>query len=101
MASGYDRQPHLGQSTEAVCSGRNFAFLPSAPLGLAMLGELTRVNLLIRLTVQVTITETNEDDYKRNLLIARAEMRAAFGAQTLGALTMVKLNGTLLFPADA
>lgn len=75
------------------------ASVPSAPLGLAMLGDLTQAHLWIRENLQVTITETNEDDFKRNLFVARAEMRAAFGVATPGALAMVKLNGTVAFPA--
>jgi HK97 family phage major capsid protein len=75
------------------------ASVPSAPLGLAMLGDLSQAHLWIRENLQVTITETNEDDFKRNLFVARAEMRAAFGVGTPGALAMVKLNGTVAFPA--
>ncbi|WP_341953644.1 hypothetical protein [Salinibacterium sp. TMP30] len=46
----------------------------------------------------VAITETNEDDFKPNLFVARAEMRAAFGNATPGVLAMVKLNNTVAFP---
>lgn len=76
------------------------ASVPAAPLGLAMVGDLSQAHLWIRENVQVTITETNEDDFKRNLFVARAEMRAAFGVATPGALSMVKLNGTVDFPGE-
>ncbi len=76
------------------------ASVPAAPIGLAIVGDLTQAHLWIREQVQVTITETNEDDFKRNLFVARAEMRAAFGVSLPGALSMVKLNGTVEFPAN-
>lgn len=76
------------------------ASVPGAPLGLAIVGDLTQAHLWIRENLQVTITETNEDDFKRNLFVARAEMRAAFGVPVPEALSMVKLNGTVEFPGE-
>ena len=47
----------------------------------------------------MTILETNEDEFRCNLFVARAEMGAAFGVGVPGALAMVKLNGTVAMPA--
>lgn len=66
--------------------------------GLAVVGDLSQVALWEREKVQVTITETNADDFTKNLFTARAEMRAAFGVPIPQSLALVALNGTVAFP---
>lgn len=77
------------------------ASVATAPLGLAVVGDLSQVNLWIREQVQVNITETSGDDFRHNLFTARAEMRAAFGVSVPPALSLVALNDTVVFPTLA
>lgn len=77
------------------------ASVAAAPLGLAVVGDLRQAHLWVREEIEVTVTETNGDDFKKNLLTARAEMRAAFGVQSPLALALVKLSGTVELPSEA
>lgn len=74
------------------------ASVAAAPEGLAVVGDLRQAHLWIREDIQVTITETNADDFTKNLFTARAEMRAAFGVQA--PLALVKLNGDVELPTE-
>lgn len=71
---------------------------PAVTEGLAAVGDFAQIALWVRETVQVNITETNADDFVKNLYTARAEMRAAFGVPTPQALSLVALNSTAAFP---
>ncbi|QNE46293.1 phage major capsid protein [Glaciihabitans sp. INWT7] len=71
---------------------------PAVTEGLAAVGDFGQIALWFRQQVQVNITETNSDDFTKNLYTARAEMRAAFGVPTPQALSLVALNGTAVFP---
>lgn len=75
--------------------------IPAAPEGLAVVGDFEQVSLWIRETIQVTIAETNGDDFAHNEFTARAEMRAAFGVATPQALSLVALTATAEFPATS
>jgi Phage capsid family. len=76
------------------------ASVAAAPLGLAVVGDLRQAWLWMREDIEVTITETNSDDFAKNLFTARAEMRAAFGVQSPLALALVKLNDEVLLPTE-
>lgn len=76
------------------------ASVAAAPEGLAIVGDLRQAHLWVREDFEVTITETNADDFTKNLFTARAEMRASFGVQSPVALALVKLNAEVELPTE-
>lgn len=74
---------------------------PQMPRGLSVVGDFSTIGLWERNVAEVRIVETNEDDFKRNQFLARAELRAAFGVTVPIALTAVKLNATVKLPGQA
>jgi HK97 family phage major capsid protein len=88
-------------ATPRTIWGIPVASVAAAPEGLAVVGDLRQAWLWMREDIEVTITETNSDDFSKNLFTARAEMRAAFGVQSPLALALVKLNDEVELPSEA
>lgn len=77
------------------------ASVAACPQGLAIVGDLTQVALWIRQQIEVQITDSVVDNFKRNLYTARAEMRAAGGVPVPSALAIAQLDATVAFPAES